>query len=143
MILDKFSLWGRNALVTGSRTGLGAAIAVALAEAGANVVVNARTPAPETCSAIQRAGVRAVEISGDVTDAKFCEELVERTVRELGSIDILVNNAGAIRRAPAEGYSAEDWAAMLDVHLTAVFRLCQLAGRHMLAQGRGKIVNIA
>jgi 2-deoxy-D-gluconate 3-dehydrogenase len=143
MILDKFSLWGRNALVTGSRTGLGAAVAIAMAEAGANVVVNARTAAPETCAAIQQAGVRAVEMPGDVTDAKFCDEMVARAIRELGSLDILVNNAGTIRRSLAEEYPVEDWAAMLDVHLTAVFRLCQLAGRHMLARRRGKIVNIA
>src|SRR4029077_17482600 len=97
----------------------------------------------ELHAAIEQKGSRAVHVAGDVTDAGFCQELVERTVRELGSIDILVNNAGSMRRAPAEDYPAEDWAALLDVHLTAVFRLCQLAGRYMLAQGRGKIINIA
>jgi 2-deoxy-D-gluconate 3-dehydrogenase len=145
MILDQFSLRGRNALVTGSRTGLGAAIALAFAEAGANVAINSRGAhgIADLCAAIEQKGVRALHVAGDVTAAGFCQELVNRTVRELGSIDILVNNAGTMRRAPAEDYPAEDWAALLDVHLTSVFRLCQLAGRHMLAQGRGKIINIA
>lgn len=145
MILDQFSLRGRNALVTGSRTGLGAAIALAFAEAGANVAINARTAAgvADLCAAIEHKGVRALHVAGDVTNPQVARELVDRTVLELGSIDILVNNAGSMRRAPAEDYPAEDWAALLDVHLTAVFRMCQLASRHMLAQGRGKILNIA
>ena len=76
-------------------------------------------------------------------DAATADALVEATVRELGAIDILVNNAGIIRRAPAVEFSDDDWAAVLDVNLTAVFRLCRAAGKRMLARGRGKIVNIA
>ena len=145
MTIESFSLKGKNALVTGSSKGLGAAIAMAFSDAGANVVVNARDQAGvlEMCHALTARGGRAVPAPGDIANAAFCETLVERTVRELGSIDILVNNAGGIRRSPAEDYSGEDWAAMLEVHLTAVFRLCQLAGREMLARGEGKIVNIA
>jgi 2-deoxy-D-gluconate 3-dehydrogenase len=80
---------------------------------------------------------------GDVGDAAVCARLVEETVRHFGAIDILVNNAGIIRRAPAAEYSEEDWLALIDVNLSSVFRLTQHAGRHMLKQGSGKIINIA
>ncbi|MGA2483172.1 MAG: 2-dehydro-3-deoxy-D-gluconate 5-dehydrogenase KduD [Candidatus Acidiferrales bacterium] len=145
MILDSFSLKGKNALVTGSRVGLGAGIAVALAQAGANVVVHGRDAnrIEEVCAAVSAAGAKAARAIADVSDARACEDLVELTVRELGSIDILVNNAGIIRRSPAAEMSMKDWMDVIEVDLTAVFRLCQLAGRRMLKQGRGKIVNIA
>ncbi|HUB77881.1 MAG TPA: 2-dehydro-3-deoxy-D-gluconate 5-dehydrogenase KduD [Bryobacteraceae bacterium] len=144
-IPDCFSLKGKNALVTGSRTGLGAAMAVGLARAGANVAVNSSTTdgIDEVCRAVTDCGAKAVRAVADVADARACEEVIELTVRELGSIDILINNAGIIRRSPAAEYSAEDWARVLEIDLNAVFRLCQLAGRRMLAQGSGKIVNIA
>jgi 2-deoxy-D-gluconate 3-dehydrogenase len=145
MKLDAFSLHGMNALVTGSGTGIGAGVAIALAEAGANVVVHGRRDRgiQEVCSAVRAAGAKAAAAMGDVADAKACESIVETTVREFGSIDILVNNAGIIRRSPAADYSAQDWSDVIEINLNAVFRLSQLAGRHMLAQGRGKIVNIA
>jgi len=143
MILDSFSLCGKNALVTGSRKGLGAAIAVALAEAGANIAVHGRSATSgEIPSPICEAGVRTISVFGDVADAKACEEIVEKAVHDLGSIDILVNNAGIIRRAPAAEFSLRDWYDVLEVNLSSVFRLCQLAGRHMLKQGSGKIINI-
>jgi len=78
-----------------------------------------------------------------VGDAAVCARLVEETVQQLGTIDILVNNAGIIRRAPAADYSEEDWEAVININLSSVFRLMQFAGRHMLAQGSGKIINIA
>jgi 2-deoxy-D-gluconate 3-dehydrogenase len=145
MILDSFGLKGKNALVTGSQTGLGTGIAVALAQAGANVVVHGKDSKgiQEVCAAVSAAGARAARAIADVSDAHACEELVELTVRELGSIDILVNNAGIIRRSPAAEFSMKDWMDVIEVNLNAVFRLCQLAGRHMLKQGKGKIVNIA
>ncbi len=144
MILDKFCLQGKCALVTGSSRGLGAAIAVALAEAGASVAVHGSAATPEaTQRRVEGAGSKAVALAGDVGDAAVCAWLVEETVRQLGSIDILVNNAGAIRRAPAADYSEEDWQAILDVNLTSVFRLTQQAGRAMLRQGSGKIINMA
>jgi 2-deoxy-D-gluconate 3-dehydrogenase len=140
-----FMLAGKNALVTGSQVGLGAGIAVGLAQAGANVVVHGKdnTGIDGVCEAVRAAGVKAARAIADVSDAKACEELVELTVRELGSIDILVNNAGIIRRSPAAEFPATDWAAVIEINLTAVFRLCQFAGRHMLKQGSGKIINIA
>ena len=145
MSLEAFQLHGKNALVTGSRKGIGAAIAVALAQAGANVACNGRNPQPgAACDEIRALGRRTSYFAADVADPHVCSGLVEQTVAEFGSIDILVNNAGAIRRAPAVEYSAEYWDEMIAVHLTAVFRLSQLAGRHMLEQGKpGKIVNIA
>ena len=145
MAFDLFSLKGKNALVTGSQVGLGAGIAVGFAQAGANVVVHGidNNGIDDVCAAVQAAGGRAARIIADVSSAQACEDLVEFTVREFGSIDILVNNAGIIRRAPAAEFSAKDWADVLEVNLTAVFRLCQLAGRRMLNQGSGKIINIA
>jgi 2-deoxy-D-gluconate 3-dehydrogenase len=116
-----------------------------VAQAGANVVVHGKdaTGIEEVCGAVRDAGARAARAIADVADPNACEELVALTVRELGSIDILVNNAGIIRRSPAAEFSAKDWTDVIDVNLNAVFRLSQLAGRHMLHQGRGKIVNIA
>jgi 2-deoxy-D-gluconate 3-dehydrogenase len=145
MISDAFSLKGKNALVTGSRRGLGAAMAIGLAEAGANLVVHGSKVGglEDICSAVRAAGVKAVRVIADLADPHSPERLVETTVQELGSIDILINNAGIIRRKPAVDYSLEDWNDVLQVNLNAVFRLAQLAGKHMLAQGHGKIINIA
>jgi 2-deoxy-D-gluconate 3-dehydrogenase len=144
MILDQFRLDGKIALVTGSSRGLGAAIAVALAEAGASVAIHGSTSAPTaTKHKLEAVGASSVALVGDVSDATVCAMLVEETVGHFGAIDILVNNAGIIRRAPAADYREEDWTAVIDVNLTSVFRLTQLAGRHMLARGLGKIINIA
>jgi 2-deoxy-D-gluconate 3-dehydrogenase len=130
--------------VTGSSRGLGAAIAIAFAQAGANVAVHGSTAAPQgTQQKVAAAGVDTIALVGDVGDAQACARLVEETVQHFGNIDILVNNAGIIRRSPAAEHSEEDWKAVIDVNLSSVFRLSQHAGRHMLAQGSGKIVNIA
>jgi 2-dehydro-3-deoxy-D-gluconate 5-dehydrogenase len=145
MYLESFQLKGKNALVTGSRRGLGATIAVALAEAGANVGCHGRDVNPGTsCEAVSAAGRKTFYFAGDLADAKSCTGLFEKTILEFGSLDILVNNAGAIHRAPAAEYPMESWDELIAVDLTAVFRLSQLAGRHMLQKGTGgKIVNIA
>lgn len=82
-------------------------------------------------------------VTGDVSDPETCSRMIEELITEFGRIDILVNNAGTIRRAPAAEYSWEDWNAVIETNLSSVFRLSQLAGRHMLAQGSGKIINIA
>jgi 2-deoxy-D-gluconate 3-dehydrogenase len=141
---DAFRLDGLAALVTGAGTGIGAALAHALAAAGANVACHGNKHVPdETAAGIRKLGRRAAVLVGDVREAATAEALVEGTVRELGAIDILVNNAGTIRRSPAVDFSDDDWAAVLDVNLTAVFRLCRAAGKRMVPRGRGKIVNIA
>lgn len=121
MILNQFSLKGKTALVTGSSRGLGAAIAIALAEAGANVAVHGcSAPAEATRSKI---GGNALALVCDVARPDECDRLVDETIRHFGALDILVNNAGIIRRSPAVDQSAEDWKAVLDVDLTSVFRL--------------------
>lgn len=145
MILDSFRLDGKNALVTGSTRGLGAAIAQALAEVGANVGLHGTLPAGEKgCDRIRALGRKSFYLAGDVADPRICSDLIARTINEFGSIDILVNNAGMIRRAPALEYPLADWDALISVHLTAVFRLSQLAAQHMFQRrAGGKIVNMA
>ncbi len=144
MIMERFSLKGKTALVTGSSRGLGAAIALALAEAGANVAVHGSRAVPQaTRDLVSKAGRESLALVGDVSDAAVCISLVEEVVEHFGRIDILVNNAGIIRRAPAIEHSEEDWKAVIDTDLTSVFRLTKQAGKHMHAQGSGKIINIA
>lgn len=144
LLLDQFSLKGKVALVTGSSRGLGAAIAVALAEAGAHVAAHGSSAPPEaTCQRVVECGVETAALVGDVGEREVCARLVEETVNRLGAIDILVNNAGIIRRSPAVEQSEEDWMTVLNVNLSSVFRLTQHAGRHMLARGSGKVINIA
>jgi 2-deoxy-D-gluconate 3-dehydrogenase len=143
-IHDNFRLDGSVALVTGASTGLGQAIAIALAEAGANVACHGNTHAPDqTCAAVIKVGRQALSVTGDLSLRETPRHLIEKTIAHFGQLDILVNNAGTIRRAPATSYSEEDWAVVIEVNLSSVFRLSQLAGEHMIARGRGKILNIA
>ncbi|MEO8574872.1 MAG: 2-dehydro-3-deoxy-D-gluconate 5-dehydrogenase KduD [Pyrinomonadaceae bacterium] len=145
MILDKFKLDGKVALVTGASSGLGQAIAIALAEAGADLACHARSngKADDTCAAIEKLGRRAVTVAGDMADKETPARLAAQTIEHFGQIDILINNAGMIRRSPATEFSEEDWATVMEVNLSSVFRLSQSAGRKMIEQGSGKIVNIA
>lgn len=144
MILDSFGLTGKNALVTGSSRGMGAAIAVALAQAGANVALHAsHSVPPEIIEEVAQTGVRCAALSADLSHPDQAPALIERAIGVFGSIDILVNNAGITRRAPAVDYSLADWEDVLSTNLTSVFRLCQCAARPMLERGFGKIVNIA
>jgi 2-deoxy-D-gluconate 3-dehydrogenase len=144
MILDSFKLNGKVALVTGASAGLGAAIAIALAESGADVAAHGNSRAPDaTCQSIALAGRRALPILGNLADKAVPEQLIKQTLAHFGQLDILVNNAGTIRRSPAVDHSEEDWATVIEVNLSSVFRMCQLAGRHMIERGSGKIVNIA
>jgi 2-deoxy-D-gluconate 3-dehydrogenase len=140
---DLFDLTGRVAIVTGANTGIGQGIAVALAGAGADVALVGRSSAEETAQLVRAAGRRAALVSADLSTLAPIADVVARTLSELGGLDILVNNAGIIRRADAVDFSEEDWDLVMDTNLKSVFFLCQAAGRHMIAQGRGKIVNIA
>jgi 2-deoxy-D-gluconate 3-dehydrogenase len=142
---DLFKVTNKVALVTGAATGLGAAIAVALAEAGAQVAAHGNSRSPEeTCTAIKIGGGIAQPVTGDLSQPETAKNLVDQTLNHFGRIDILVNNAGTIRRAPAVDYSEADWTTVIEVNLSSVFRLSQLAGRRMIEAGQGgKIVNIA
>lgn len=144
MTIERFSLKGKTALITGSSRGLGAGMARALAEAGANVAIHgSRTIPAFTEKMLGEIGAPHFSLIGDVSDASVCSRLVDEVVSHFGRIDILVNNAGTIRRAPAVEHSDDDWQAVIDTNLTSVFRLTKHAGRHMLKHGSGKIINIA
>ena len=138
-----FDLSGQAAIVTGANTGIGQGIALALAAAGANLALVGRTPAVETAALIEAAGRRAATIDADLSSIAPIAGVVEQVLAQFGRLDILINNAGIIRRADAVDFSEADWDAVIDTNLKSVFFLCQAAGRHMIAQGRGKIVNIA
>ena len=143
-----FDLSGKAALVTGANTGIGQGIAVALAKAGADIAIVARSDASETKSLVEAEGVRAHVIEADLSSIAPCERIVTETVDALGKVDILVNNAGIIRREDALDFSEEDWDAVMDVNLKVLFFLSQAVARHMTGWAaqdgaRGKIVNIA
>ena len=141
--MNPFDLSGRVAVVTGANTGIGQAIAIALAQAGADLALVGRTPAEDTATAIRDLGRRALIVSADLSSIEPVQRIVDETVAGLGGLDILVNNAGIIRRADAVDFTEADWDAVVDTNLKSVFFLCQAAGRHMIAQGKGRIINIA
>ena len=140
-VLDLFRLDGKVALVTGASRGLGAAMAEALAGAGADVALHGYESAAETAARIP--GHRTAVFTADLGEREAAERLIADTLATFGRIDILVNNAGTIRRAPAAVHSDEDWDTVIGVNLSAVFRLSRAAGRHMLERGSGKIINTA
>jgi 2-dehydro-3-deoxy-D-gluconate 5-dehydrogenase len=142
--LNLFRLDNKAALVTGSASGLGAAIAIALSQAGATLACHGnRRPADDTASAINAAGGNAHAFQADLSDPAGAEHLFKQTIATLGRVDILINNAGTIHRAAAEEVALEDWDRVLQVNLTSPFQLCQLAARDMMTRGHGKIINIA
>lgn len=132
--MSPFSLEGRTALVTGANTGIGQAIAVALAEAGAEVIATGRRDYNETL---------ALMGTGRSLKLDLADPMAARDVFSAEPIDILVNNAGIIRRAGAVDFSEEDWDAVMDVNLKALFFTCQAFARAALPRGRGKIINVA
>ena len=142
--MNLFRLDGQKALVTGASQGIGAAIAVALAEAGADVACHGNSHTPgDTAEQVRAFGRQALAVQADLSQKGSAKTLVADVLAKFDRIDILVNNAGTIRRAPAVDFSEADWDAVIDVNLNSLFRLSQLAGRGMLERGRGKIVNIA
>ena len=142
---QKFGLHGKVALVTGSSRGLGCAMAHALAQAGADIIVNGRDAAKlePVVTKLSTLGVKAHAIAADLAERADVERLIAEAIAWQGHLDILVNNAGIIQRAPAAEHSDADWDHVMRVNLDGVFTACRAAGRHMLARGSGKIINIA
>jgi 2-deoxy-D-gluconate 3-dehydrogenase len=144
MTLPSFNLTGKVALVTGCNTGLGQAMAIALAEAGADVVGINRSAPIEAEKAIKAAGRKFFDLRADVGQTDQLAGLVTQAVALAGRIDILVNNAGIIRRNDSIDFTEKDWDDVMDVNLKSVFFLSQAAARQFIAQGQGgKIINIA
>jgi len=144
-VMELFRLDGKVAIVTGGSRGLGFWMAEALAEAGANVVLCARKlePCEEAARAIREIGVRSLAVGCDVTDPDAVKTLVEKAVSEFGRVDILINNAGFIWEEPPEKVSLETWNKTLAINATGTFLCSQEAGKQMIKQGWGKIINIA
>ncbi len=144
-ILDSFRLDGHTALVTGASRGLGQAMALALAQAGADVACHVQPGVGEDVGCqIQALGRKAVMLGGDFSDRSVPARLAADAEAALGPIDILVNNAGTIRRAPAAEHSDEDWDLVIAVDLSAAFRLAREVGRRLIARrAPGKIINVA
>jgi 2-deoxy-D-gluconate 3-dehydrogenase len=140
---ELFSLAGKVAVVTGANTGLGQAIAVALAQAGADIAAVGRSAMDDTQRAVEAAGRRFLGIAADLGSTEPVARIVRETVEALGGVDILVNNAGIIRRADALEFTEADWDAVMDVNLKSAFFLSQACARAMLEKGAGKIINIA
>lgn len=143
MSASPFDLSGQVALVTGANVGLGQAIAHALAHAGADIVSVSRRAADETGAQVGALSRRFLTIEADLGTTKPIAGIVQRTLDDFGRLDILVNNAGIIRRADSLDFTEDDWDSVIDTNLKSAFFLAQAAGRHMIAQGRGKIINIA
>ena len=140
---NPFSLEGKVALVTGANTGLGQGIAVALAQAGADIAAAGISPPTETEAKVKALGRRFVSIEANLTSIEPVARLLKETLDGLGGVDILVNNAGLIRRADAVDFSEQDWDDVMNVNIKSAFFLSQAVGRHFIAQGSGKIINIA
>jgi 2-deoxy-D-gluconate 3-dehydrogenase len=144
MILDRFNLSGKVAIVTGSSTGLGEGMAIGLAEAGADIVGVYNKDLPQNQERIEAQGRRFLGIQADLSSLKPIAGIIQKAVAAFGKIDILVNNAGTIRRNKALDFSEKDWDDVLNVNLKSLFFLCQAAARQFVSQGTGgKIINIA
>ncbi|MBE3481124.1 2-dehydro-3-deoxy-D-gluconate 5-dehydrogenase KduD [Enterobacter cloacae complex sp. P14RS] len=144
MILDTFTLSGKVALITGCDTGLGQGMAIALAQAGCDIVgVNRKAP-EKTASAVIALGRRFVAIRADLSQQENLQYVVDTAVAEMGRIDILVNNAGTIRREEALTFSEKDWDDVMNLNLKSLFFLSQAVAKRFITQGQGgKIINIA
>jgi NAD(P)-dependent dehydrogenase (short-subunit alcohol dehydrogenase family) len=143
--LPTLSLEGRVAVVLGGTTGIGRALSLGLAQAGADVVASARRAEPieEVAREVERLGRRTLRATSDVTDRSSLERLLGMAVSSLGGVDILVNCAGRIKRGPTLDFNESEWTAILETNLTGTLQSCQVFGRHMLERGHGRIVNIA
>jgi NAD(P)-dependent dehydrogenase (short-subunit alcohol dehydrogenase family) len=140
-----FDLAGKSAVVVGGTSGIGLAMAIGLAEAGADVVATSRRAeqVDQAASAIEAAGVRALRITSDVADRASLEKLCAATIEAFGKVDILINCAGKIKRAPTVDFPEDEWQSIMDTNVTGTLRACQIFGKHMLERGYGRIINIA
>lgn len=144
MILDKFRLDGKIAIVTGAARGLGRGMAEGLAEAGADIALVDILDMEESRAAIEKLGRHCISVTADLSEKESVPEIVNTVVDKLGGIDILFNNAGIIRRAPLTEFTEKDWDEVIDINQKTLFFLSQAAARVMIDQGRGgKIVNTA
>ncbi len=139
------SLEGKIAVVIGGTTGIGHALSLGLADAGADVIATARRRehVDSTATEIEQRGRCALRICSDLTDRSSLEKLLAASIEAFGKVDILINCAGRIKRAPTLTFPEEEWQAILDTNLTGTLRACQIFGKHMLDRGYGRIVNIA
>jgi len=143
MSSNPFSLEGKVALVTGANTGLGQGIALALAGAGADIAGAGIVPATETEEKVKALGRRFVNIEANLITVEPVQRVLDEALAGLGRVDILVNNAGLIRRADAVDFSEKDWDDVMNVNIKSAFFMSQAVGRHFIANGGGKIINIA
>jgi NAD(P)-dependent dehydrogenase (short-subunit alcohol dehydrogenase family) len=145
MSYPAFDLTGKVAVVVGGTSGIGRAIALGLAEAGADVVPTSRRPeqVETTAREIEERGRQTLEIVSDVTDKASLQKVLDACIETFGKVDILVNSAGKTKRAPTVDFSDEDWNDIMETNLTGTLRACQVFGRHMLERGYGRIINIA
>ncbi|MDP5274807.1 2-dehydro-3-deoxy-D-gluconate 5-dehydrogenase KduD [Chengkuizengella axinellae] len=141
--MSVIQLEGKVAIVTGASRGLGKAMALALAKAGADIVGIGVSGMENTKSEVESLNRRFYRIQADFSKSAEVEKAALEAIEQAGHIDILVNNAGIIRRSPAAEFTQEDWKAVMDVNLDAVFLMCSIVGKHMLKRGQGKIINIA
>lgn len=141
--MNPFDLSGKVALVTGSSGGLGQAISIGLAEAGADIIAVSFSESVQTVQNIEALGRKAQLIAADLSQEDLLEGVVSTALSYFGHIDILVNNAGTIRRTPAAEHTSKDWHEVIDLNLHSLFFLSQLIGKHMIERGSGKIINIA
>jgi NAD(P)-dependent dehydrogenase (short-subunit alcohol dehydrogenase family) len=140
-----FDLTGKTAVVVGGTSGIGLAIALGLADSGADVVATSRRQEQvnEAAAAIEARGVKTLRIASDVSDRASLQSLADETIQAFGKVDILINSAGRIKRAPTVDFPEEEWKSIMDTNVTGTLRSCQIFGKHMLERGYGKIVNIA
>jgi NAD(P)-dependent dehydrogenase (short-subunit alcohol dehydrogenase family) len=140
-----FDLKGKSAVVIGGTSGIGLAMAVGLAEAGADVAATSRRQeqVDEAADAIEAHGVKSLRVSSDVSDRGSLEHLLTASLEAFGKVDILINCAGKIKRAPTVDFPEELWNDIMDTNVTGTLRACQIFGRHMLDRGYGRIINIA
>lgn len=145
MAFSKLDLSGRVAVVIGGTSGIGRALAHGLAEAGADVVPSSRREeqVEATAAEIEALGRKTVRCTTDVADRDSLQELLEKTVAELGKVDILINCAGTTKRTPTLDLSDDEWNLIIETNLTGTLRGCQVFGRHMIENGYGRIINIA